>query len=77
MERCQFTLLLLELRGQRISLWTATKSTFGTIGCALHALYDWVRRHEVDDRLHDGVNAAERERIKDLEREVTELRRAK
>jgi transposase-like protein len=35
-----------------------------------------VRRHEIDTGLRDGVTTEERERIKALEREVKELRRA-
>jgi transposase len=36
----------------------------------------WVRRDEVDQGQRSGVTRAERERIRDLEREVRELRRA-
>jgi len=36
----------------------------------------WVRRDEVDHGRRAGVTSAERERIRDLEREVRELRRA-
>jgi transposase-like protein len=36
----------------------------------------WVRQHERDTGLRDGVATAERERIKALEREVRELRQA-
>jgi transposase len=39
-------------------------------------LNDWVRRHEVDEGMRDGVSSDERARIKDLEREVKELRKA-
>ena len=37
---------------------------------------EWVRKHEVDAGLRDGVTSEERDRIKALEREVKELRRA-
>jgi transposase-like protein len=39
-------------------------------------LNDWVRQHEVDEGRRDGVSSDERARIKDLEREVKELRKA-
>jgi len=39
-------------------------------------LREWVRKHEVDAGLRDGVTSEERDRIKALEREVKELRRA-
>jgi transposase-like protein len=45
-------------------------------GCVPDTLYDWVYRHEIDNGLRDGVTTAEAQRIKDLEREVKELRRA-
>ena len=68
--------MVLESRGEHPSLWAATQSIAGKIGCVPHTLYDWVRRHEVDSGLRDGVSTAERERVKELEREVKELRRA-
>src|SRR5690606_17024298 len=46
------------------------------IGCMPQTLNEWVRRHEVDAGMRDGVSSDERERIKALEREVKELRRA-
>ena len=35
-----------------------------------------MRRYEIDHGLRDGVSTAEAQRIKDLKREVKELRRA-
>ncbi len=48
----------------------------GKIGCVPHTLYEWARRYEVDKGLRDGVTTAEAQRVKELEREVKELRRA-
>ncbi len=39
-------------------------------------LLTWVKRHEVDRGQREGVTTSERERIKELERENRELRRA-
>ena len=39
-------------------------------------LHEWVKKHEIDTGIRDGVPSAERERIKSLEREVRELRQA-
>jgi transposase len=39
-------------------------------------LLEWVKREEVDSGQRDGLTTSERERIKALEREVKELRRA-
>ena len=44
---------------------------------ACQTLHDWVKQHEIDTGVvRDGLNSDERERIKSLEREVKELRRA-
>ena len=39
-------------------------------------LLDWVKRAEVDAGVRPGVSTAEAQRVKELEREVKELRRA-
>lgn len=39
-------------------------------------LNELVRKHEVDAGTRDGVTSAERERVKELERENRELRKA-
>jgi len=39
-------------------------------------LHEWVRKHQIDAGMRDGVTSAERDRIQALEREVKELRRA-
>ena len=58
------------------SLWSAIESIAPKIGCVPQTLHEWVRKHEVDTGPRDGVTTAEQERIKALEREVKELRRA-
>ena len=65
-----------EHRGEYPSLWSAIESMAPKIGCVPQTLHEWVRRHEVDTGAREGVTSAERERIKNLEREVKELRRA-
>ena len=39
-------------------------------------LRKWVRQAETDQGLRPGLSGTERERVKELEREVRELRRA-
>ena len=46
------------------------------IGCTAETLRKWVRRAEVDQGSRPGVNSSERERIRELERENRELKRA-
>jgi transposase len=65
-----------EHRGDYRSLWATIESIAPKIGCVPQTLHEWVRRHEVDLGIRDGVSSDERERIKVLEREVKELRRA-
>ena len=68
--------MVLEHRGEYPSLWSAIESIAPKIGCVPQTLNEWVRKHEVDTGMRDGVSSAERERVKELEREVKELRRA-
>ena len=65
-----------EHRGDYPSLWAAIESIAPKIGCVPQTLNDWVRKHEIDTGMRDGVTSEERERVKALEREVKELRRA-
>jgi transposase len=58
------------------SQWAAIESIAPKIGCVPQTLHDWIRKHEVDTGLRDGVTSEERDRIKSLEREVKALRRA-
>ena len=58
------------------SHWAAIESIAPKIGCAPQTLHEWVRKHQVDTGMRDGVTSEERDRIKALEREVKELRRA-
>ncbi len=57
-------------------MWAAVESIAPMIGCMPRALHDWVKRGQVDHGERDGVTTDERERLKALEREVKELRRA-
>ncbi len=54
----------------------AIESIAPKIGCVAQTLLDWVKQSEVDTGARAGVSTAEAKRIKDLEREVKELRRA-
>lgn len=56
--------------------WAAIKSIAGKVGCSEETLRGWVRRAEVDGGVRPGTSTAEAGRIKELERENRELRRA-
>jgi transposase-like protein len=65
-----------EHRSDYPSLWAAIKSIAPKIGCVPQTLNEWVKRVEVDAGVRDGVTTAEAQRVKELERENKELRRA-
>lgn len=46
------------------------------IGCTSQTLLGWVKQEQVESGERDGATTSERERLKALEREVKELRRA-
>ena len=68
--------LVQEHQGEYPSLWAAVESIAPKIGCVPQTLLSWVQRHEVDTGARPGVTTAEAQRVKELEREVKELRRA-
>ena len=68
--------LVQEHRDEYPSLWAAVESIAPKIGCVPHTLLEWVKRVEVDSGTRAGTTTAEAQRIKELEREVKELRRA-
>jgi transposase len=68
--------MVLEHQGEHESQWAAISSIAGKIGCTSETLRNWVRRKERDTGRRPGLTTEERQRLKDLEREVRELRRA-
>jgi len=68
--------MVMEAQGQHDSQWAAMESIAAKIGCTAETLRRWVRQHERDTGQRDGTTSAEAQRIKDLERENRELRKA-
>ena len=68
--------LVQEHRAEYESQWAAIRSIASKVGCSAEALRSWLRRTEVDAGQRPGVSTAEQQRVKELEREVRELRRA-
>jgi transposase-like protein len=68
--------MVLEHQGEHASQWAAIGSIAPKIGCNAETLRGWVRRAERDQGLRAGTTSEDRDRIKALEREVRELRRA-
>lgn len=63
-------------RGEYPSTWAAIESIAPKIGCVPQTLHEWVKREEIDGGQRDELTTSERERLKQLERENKELRRA-
>ena len=68
--------MVLDQQNQHESQWAAMVSIAAKIGCTTETLRRWVRRHERDHGIREGLTTAEHERIRELEREVRELRQA-
>jgi transposase len=68
--------MVLEHENEHASQWAAITSIAEKIGCAAETLRSWVRQAERDQGLRPGLTTEERQRLKQLERENVELRRA-
>ena len=68
--------LVFEQQKDHESQWSAIKSIASKIGCTAETLRTWVRRTEIDQGIRGGMSTADRERLKELERENRELKRA-
>lgn len=68
--------LVLENEGEHSSRWAAICSIAGKIGCVPETLRTWVVQAERDSGKREGLTTAEKARVKELEREIKELRRA-
>jgi transposase len=65
-----------EHRSDYPSLWAAIESIAPKIGCVPQTLNEWVKQAEVNSGQRAGTTTSDAQRIKELEREVKELRRA-
>ena len=74
--RARAVRLVVEHADEYPSQWAASTSMAEKIGCSGETLRHWGRAAERDAGARPGVSSAEKERLKELEREVRELRRA-
>jgi len=58
------------------SRWAALVSIASKIGCTAETLRSWVKQIEIDTGRRDGMTSDDRVRLKALEKENKELRRA-
>ncbi len=68
--------LVLTSEQEHNSRWAATKSVAAKIGCTAETLRTWINKQEIDSGAKPGTTTEESERIKALERENRELKRA-
>ena len=68
--------LVVEHQHEHASQWAAIVSVAAKIGCTAETLRSWVRRVEVDEGRRPGLTTDERAKLKELERDNRELRRA-
>jgi transposase len=68
--------MVLEVRKIDPSLWSSFESVVAKIGCTATTLNLWVKLDKINTDVRDGITSDERERMKLLERENRELRRA-
>ena len=68
--------MVLEHEAEHTSQWAAISSIASKFGMTPETLRIWVRRAEVDGGARPGLTTEERERLRELERENRELRRA-
>lgn len=57
------------------SRWAAMQSVASKIGCTPETLRSWVKKMEVDAGMQSGITTNQSQRMKELEREVRELKR--
>ncbi len=74
--RARAVRMVFEHQSDHDSQWAAMESIASKIGCTAETLRKWVRRAERDQGIREGMTTDDRERLKGLEREVKELRRA-
>jgi transposase len=68
--------MVFDAKDQYPSQWAAIASIADKIGCTPETLRRWVRQGERDSGAREGPTTADQKRVKELEREVRELRRA-
>ena len=68
--------MVFEQREQHSSQWAAIESIAGKIGCSAQTLSSWIKQQEIDHGKRQGVSTIEAERVRALERDNKELRRA-
>lgn len=68
--------MVFEHAHEHASQWATIRSVAEKLSCTTEALRRWVRQAERDEGRRPGLTTSERDRLKELERENRELKRA-
>jgi len=68
--------MVLEQQTEHSSQWATIQSIASKLGCTSETLRRWVRRAESDQGIRNGMTSDDRDRLKKLECENRELKRA-
>ena len=68
--------MVLSVEPEHRSRWAAVQSVASKIGCSGQTLQSWVNKMEVDTGIKPGTTSDQAARLKELERENRELKRA-
>jgi transposase-like protein len=68
--------MVYEHREECPSLWAAVESLAPKISCVSNTLYEWMCKYLVDSGTRHGTTTSDQNRLKELERENLELRKA-
>lgn len=74
--RARAVRMVLDHASEDPSRWAAVASIAAKIGCTPQTLHDWVKKAEIDGGQRTGVPTEMAEKLKSLERENRERRRA-
>lgn len=75
-ERARAVRLVRQLRKELGTTRGTVQRVADQIGCGVESLRTWVKQADIDEGIEPGLSTAEAARIKELEQENRELRRA-
>lgn len=68
--------MVMEQQSKHNSQWAAIESISEKIGCSPPTLHSWIKKREVAKGGQESLSTAEREQLKELQRENKELKTA-
>ena len=74
--RARAVRMVLDHESEYRSRSAAISSVSQKVGCSRDSLRIWIKQHETDSGTRGGMTTAERDRIRELERENRQLRQA-